>query len=71
VRISGTRLAEDVKQRMIAEPNAMPRGQDARREAEKLNAADSICYQAERPWPISRQAHDELKIASSGAPRNP
>ena len=50
VRISGsTRLAEDVKKRMIDEAERYAEDDQKRREeAEKLNAADAVCYQAEK-----------------------
>jgi molecular chaperone DnaK len=50
IRITGsTRLADDVKQRMINEAEQYAAADRARREeAEQLNAADSICYQAEK-----------------------
>jgi molecular chaperone DnaK len=50
IRITGsTRLAEDDKQRMIAEAERYAEADRKRRdEAEKLNAADATCYQAER-----------------------
>jgi molecular chaperone DnaK len=50
VRISGsTRLAEDVKKRMIDEAERHAEEDRMRRdEAEKLNAADAVCYQAEK-----------------------
>lgn len=50
VRISGsTRLAEDVKKRMVEEAARYADADKKRREdAEKLNDADSLCYQAEK-----------------------
>jgi molecular chaperone DnaK len=50
IRISGsTRLAEDVKKRMVAEAERYADADKKRREdAEALNAADSMCYQAEK-----------------------
>ena len=50
IRISGsTRLAEDVKQRMIQEAQRYAEEDRKRRaEAEQLNAADALCYQAEK-----------------------
>ena len=50
IRITGsTRLAEDVKQRMVNEAEQYAEADRARREeAEQLNAADAICYQAEK-----------------------
>jgi molecular chaperone DnaK len=50
IRITGsTRLAEDVKKRMIDEAERYAEADKRRREdAEALNAADSMCYQAEK-----------------------
>ena len=50
ISISGsTRLSEDEKQRMVNEAERFAEDDAKRREkAEKLNAADSLCYQAER-----------------------
>ncbi|MDN0084846.1 molecular chaperone DnaK [Crenobacter sp. SG2305] len=50
VRITGsTRLADDVKQRMIDEAGHYAEQDKQRREqAEQLNTADSVCYQAEK-----------------------
>lgn len=50
IRISGsTRLAEDVKKRMIDDAERYAEEDRKRREeAEQLNAADAACYQAER-----------------------
>jgi molecular chaperone DnaK len=50
IRITGsTRLREDEKRRMIAEAERFADQDRARREeAEKLNAADATCYQAEK-----------------------
>jgi molecular chaperone DnaK len=50
IRITGsTRLPEDEKQRMIKQAEEFAEQDKKRREkAEKLNAADSICYQAEK-----------------------
>jgi molecular chaperone DnaK len=50
IRISGsTRLAEDVKKRMIEEAERYGEADKKRREdAETLNAADATCYQAEK-----------------------
>jgi molecular chaperone DnaK len=50
ISISGsTRLSEDEKQRMVDEAERFAEDDAKRREkAEKLNAADSLCYQAER-----------------------
>ncbi len=50
IRITGsTRLPEDEKKRMISQAQQFAEQDKKRREdAEKLNAADSICYQAER-----------------------
>jgi molecular chaperone DnaK len=50
IRITGsTRLAEDVKKRMIDEAQRYAEADRKRREdAEALNAADAMCYQAEK-----------------------
>jgi molecular chaperone DnaK len=50
LRITGsTRLSEDEKQRMVKDAEIYAQQDRARREeAEKLNAADSTCYQAEK-----------------------
>ena len=50
IRITGsTRLAEDVKKRMIAEAERYGEEDKRRRaDADALNAADSLCYQAEK-----------------------
>jgi molecular chaperone DnaK len=50
ISISGsTRLSEDEKQRMVDEAERYAEDDAKRREqAEKLNTADSLCYQAER-----------------------
>jgi molecular chaperone DnaK len=50
IRITGsTRLAEPDKQRMIEEATRYAEADRKRREeAEQLNAADAVCYQAER-----------------------
>jgi molecular chaperone DnaK len=50
IRITGsTRLPEDVKKRMIDEAERYAEADRRRREeAETLNAADSMCYQAEK-----------------------
>jgi molecular chaperone DnaK len=50
IRISGsTRLAEDVKKRMIDEAERYAEADRKRREdADTFNAADSMCYQAEK-----------------------
>jgi molecular chaperone DnaK len=50
IRITGsTRLAEDVKKRMIQEAERYAEEDRKRREqADQLNQADSICYQAEK-----------------------
>jgi molecular chaperone DnaK len=50
IRISGsTRLPEDVKRRMVEEAERYAEADRKRREdAEALNAADSMCYQAEK-----------------------
>ncbi len=50
IRITGsTRLSEEDKQRMVAEAERFAEADKARREAaERLNAADATCYQAEK-----------------------
>jgi molecular chaperone DnaK len=50
VRISGsTRLAKDVKERMVQEAEQYAEADKKRREdAETLNEADGLCYQAEK-----------------------
>lgn len=50
VRISGsTRLARDVKERMVKEAEGFAEADKKRREeAESLNEADALCYQAEK-----------------------
>lgn len=50
IRITGsTRLSEDEKQRMVEQAERYAEEDKKRRdEAEKLNAADSVCYQAEK-----------------------
>ena len=50
IRITGsTRLPEDVKKRMVDEAERYAEQDKKRREeAEKLNAADAVCYQAEK-----------------------
>ena len=50
IRITGsTRLAEDVKKRMIDEAERYAEADKKRKDdAEALNAADSLCYQAEK-----------------------
>ena len=55
ISITGsTRLSEDEKKRMVREAEQYAEQDKKRREeAEKLNAADATCYQAERRWPIS------------------
>jgi molecular chaperone DnaK len=64
IRISGsTRLAEDVKQRMIEEAERYAEADRRRRgDAEALNAADSMCYQAEKTLAdFGDKLTDELK----------
>ena len=64
IRISGsTRLAEDVKKRMIDEAGRYAEADRKRREdAEALNAADSMCYQAEKTLAdFGDKLTDELK----------
>ncbi len=64
IRISGsTRLAEDVKKRMIDEAERYAEADRKRREdAETLNAADAMCYQAEKTVAdFGDKLTDELK----------
>lgn len=64
LRITGsTRLSEEEKRRMIAEAERYAE-QDRRRreEAEKFNAADALCYQAEKTLAdFASQLSDELR----------
>ena len=64
IRISGsTRLAEDVKKRMVEEAERYAEADKKRREdADALNAADSMCYQAEKTLAdFGDKLTDELK----------
>jgi molecular chaperone DnaK len=64
IRITGsTRLPQDVKQRMIDEAERYAAADKRRREdAETLNAADSMCYQAEKMLAdFGDKLTDELK----------
>jgi molecular chaperone DnaK len=64
IRITGsTRLAEDVKKRMIDEAERYAQEDKRRREdAEALNAADAMCYQAEKTVAdFGDKLTDELK----------
>jgi molecular chaperone DnaK len=64
IRITGsTRLREDEKQRMIKDAERFAEEDRKRREtAEKLNAADAVCYQAERTLAdFAAQLSDDLK----------
>jgi molecular chaperone DnaK len=64
IRISGsTRLPEDVKKRMVEEAERYAEADKKRREdAEALNAADSMCYQAEKTLAdFGDKLTDELK----------
>jgi molecular chaperone DnaK len=64
IRISGsTRLAEDVKKRMINEAERYAEADRKRREdADALNAADAMCYQAEKTVAdFGDKLTDELK----------
>jgi molecular chaperone DnaK len=64
IRISGsTRLAEDVKKRMIDEAERYAEADRKRKEdAETLNAADATCYQAEKTLAdFGDKLTDELK----------
>jgi len=73
VRISGsTRLAEDVKKRMIDEAGRYAEADRKRREdAEALNAADSMCYQAEKTLAdFGDKLTDELKGRIEAARRD-
>jgi molecular chaperone DnaK len=64
IRISGsTRLPEDVKKRMVDEAERYAEADKKRREdADALNAADSMCYQAEKTLAdFGDKLTDELK----------
>jgi molecular chaperone DnaK len=64
IRISGsTRLPQDVKQRMIDEAERYAEADRKRREdADTLNAADALCYQAEKTLAdFGDKLTDELK----------
>jgi molecular chaperone DnaK len=64
IRISGsTRLPEDVKERMVDEAERYAEADKKRREdADALNAADSMCYQAEKTLAdFGDKLTDELK----------
>jgi molecular chaperone DnaK len=64
IRITGsTRLPQDVKQRMIDEAERYAEADKRRRaDAETLNAADSMCYQAEKTLAdFGDKLTDELK----------
>jgi molecular chaperone DnaK len=64
IRVSGsTRLPQDVKKRMIDEAERYAEADKKRREdAETLNAADSMCYQAEKTLAdFGNKLTDELK----------
>jgi molecular chaperone DnaK len=64
IRISGsTRLAEDVKKRMVEEAERYAEADKKRREdADTLNAADAMCYQAEKTLAdFAEKLTDELK----------
>jgi molecular chaperone DnaK len=72
IRISGsTRLAEDVKKRMIQEAESYAEADRKRRaDADTLNAADSMCYQAEKTVAdFGDKLTDELKGRIEGARR--
>ena len=64
IRISGsTRLPEDVKRRMVEEAERYAQADRKRREeADTLNAADAMCYQAEKTLAdFGDKLTDELK----------
>ncbi len=72
IRISGsTRLAEDTKKRMIDEAERYAQADKKRREdAEALNAADGMCYQAEKTVAdFGDKLTDELKARLEAARR--
>lgn len=72
IRITGsTRLPEDVKKRMIDEAERYAEEDKKRREdADALNAADSLCYQAEKTVAdFGDKLTDELKNRIEGARR--
>jgi molecular chaperone DnaK len=72
IRITGsTRLAEDTKKRMIEEAERYAEADRKRREdAEALNAADSMCYQAEKTLAdFGDKLTDELKARLEAARR--
>ena len=72
IRITGsTRLPEDVKKRMIDEAERYAEEDKKRREdADALNAADSLCYQAEKTvTDFGDKLTDELKNRIEGARR--
>lgn len=72
IRITGsTRLPEDVKKRMIDEAERYAAEDKKRREdAEALNAADSLCYQAEKTVAeFGDKLTDELKDRIENARR--
>jgi len=73
IRITGsTRLPEDVKKRMIDEAERYAEEDKKRREdAEALNAADSLCYQAEKTVAdFGDKLTDELKGRVESARRD-
>ncbi|MBI4756543.1 MAG: molecular chaperone DnaK [Betaproteobacteria bacterium] len=73
VRISGsTRLADDVKKRMVDEAQRYAEDDRRRREeAESLNAADNLCYQAEKTLAeFGERLTDELKARIEAARRD-
>jgi molecular chaperone DnaK len=72
IRISGsTRLAEDVKKRMVDEAERYAEADRKRRaDAEALNAADAMCYQAEKTLAdFGDKLTDELKRRIEAARR--
>jgi molecular chaperone DnaK len=73
IRITGsTRLSDDEKRRMIEEAERYAeQDRRAREEAEKLNAADAACYQADRVLADFRdRMPDDLRADRGGAPRD-
>jgi molecular chaperone DnaK len=78
IRITGsTRLPEAEKQRMIDQAQRYAEDDRKRREtADKLNAADSICYQAERTLAefgakLPADLRGRVEAALRGAPHRP
>jgi len=73
IRISGsTRLSEDEKKRMVSDAEKYAAADKQRREqAEKLNAADAMCYQAEKMLAdFGDRLTDEIKQRINAALRD-